>query len=458
MTQLLGILARMIQDVESSVFGVVAPSDIRTFDDLASARWDRAVRLTLAHDWPRSRMISLAALGSAWFVFSSLLVAIGYPTWRTVAFACVGLIGLLPFTLGRFDRRIRSHWVNEEYALTTFFLGSLFTGGIFSPVILCGLPIAATVHTRGLARPTVFRIVAFSIGLALLALAPQSWVGSRPPPPVFATGLLAFSIPTIVLQFQQSTLVGRTIEAMIRQVFRTREEVAGRALDRAQELEMLSSKLSHELKNPLGAVKALVQLSARTAVDSETREQLAVVVSEVARMQTILEEYLSFSRPLATLRPEPLQLADLVDDVLAAVEGRAHAASVVLQRLGDARTSADRRRLTEALLNLVANSIEATPPNGRVAVEIAERQGRIEITVRDTGSGMSPEVLARLGSPFFTTRAQGTGLGVLLARNVFTQHGGALEFQSTPGHGTVAVGSLPARKLEAPDGVCAARR
>jgi two-component system sensor histidine kinase FlrB len=64
---------------------------------------------------------------------------------------------------------------------------------------------------------------------------------------------------------------------------------------------------------------------------------------------------------------------------------------------------------------------------------------------------MSPDVLARLGSAFFTTRAQGTGLGVLLARTVFTRHGGSLQFESTPGRGTAAIGSLPAN-LEATTG------
>jgi signal transduction histidine kinase len=134
------------------------------------------------------------------------------------------------------------------------------------------------------------------------------------------------------------------------------------------------------------------------------------------------------------------------------MEGRADAAAVELRRFGEGRVLADRRRVTEALLNLVANAIEATPPAGRVVVEIAERGPSVQLIVRDTGKGMSPDVLARLGSAFFTTRAQGTGLGVLLARAVFTRHGGSLRYESTPGRGTAAVGWLPA-SLEGESGV-----
>jgi signal transduction histidine kinase len=147
----------------------------------------------------------------------------------------------------------------------------------------------------------------------------------------------------------------------------------------------------------------------------------------------------------------------LADEVAAILEARAESARVALRRTGDARLSGDPRRLKEALLNLVANAIEATPPGGRVEIRIAERAGNVQIAVQDTGRGMPPEVLARLGTPFFTTREQGTGLGVLLARGVFVQHGGTLEYASTPGRGTVAAGTLPLHPTEeASDGARAA--
>jgi signal transduction histidine kinase len=135
----------------------------------------------------------------------------------------------------------------------------------------------------------------------------------------------------------------------------------------------------------------------------------------------------------------------IADEVMAVLEARADDARVALRRAGDARITADPRRLKEALLNLVANAIEATPPGGSVRIRIAERGARVELAVEDTGRGMPPEVLARIGTPFFTTREKGTGLGVLLARGVFVQHGGSLDYVSTPGRGTVATATLPSQ-------------
>lgn len=119
---------------------------------------------------------------------------------------------------------------------------------------------------------------------------------------------------------------------------------------------------------------------------------------------------------------------------------------------------ADPRRLTEALLNLVANAIEATPPGGEVVVEVRPAGDQAEIVVRDTGRGMPADTLKRIGTPFFTTRDDGTGLGVVLARSVIAQHGGSLRYESEPGRGTRVKVTLPRATRGACDGARAARR
>ena len=104
---------------------------------------------------------------------------------------------------------------------------------------------------------------------------------------------------------------------------------------------------------------------------------------------------------------------------------------------------ADPRRIKEALINLIANAIEASSRGGLVEVVITHEAKRVGIAVRDAGRGMAPEVLARIGTPFFTTRDDGTGLGVVLARAAFEQHGGSLEYNSAVGEGTIVQGWLP---------------
>jgi signal transduction histidine kinase len=109
----------------------------------------------------------------------------------------------------------------------------------------------------------------------------------------------------------------------------------------------------------------------------------------------------------------------------------------------------DPRRIKEALLNLVANALEATPRRGSIEVRVFGDGDDAVIAVQDTGAGIAPDVLARLGTPFFTTRQGGTGLGVVLARAAIRQHGGDLRFESEVGRGTVATVRLPLREAGA---------
>jgi two-component system, NtrC family, sensor histidine kinase HydH len=212
-----------------------------------------------------------------------------------------------------------------------------------------------------------------------------------------------------------------------------------------EELEATGLRVAHELKNPLTGVKALVQLGLRNPAEAASHERLATVERELTRMQEILRRHLSSARSLAEVRPAGVRLGPLASGVLRALSARAEEAGVRLSSRGDATVEGDPRRLEEALVNLVANGIEATPPGGEVAVEVRPCSDEIEIVIRDTGRGMPPEALRRLGTPFFTTREEGTGLGVVLARSVIALHGGTLRYESEPGKGTTVRATLPAR-------------
>lgn len=211
----------------------------------------------------------------------------------------------------------------------------------------------------------------------------------------------------------------------------------------AEALEQLGIEVAHELKNPLAAVKALVQLGLRNGGEAPAHERLRVIEREVARMQEILQRYLASPRRLEHVRPVKVELGALVSHVLLALSALASAGRVRLAAEGDATVEADPRRLEEALLNLVANAIEATPPGGAVTVEVRAVGEEVEIAVRDTGRGMPPATLERVGTPFFTTREHGSGLGVVLARSVIADHGGSLRYESVPGRGTTARARLP---------------
>jgi signal transduction histidine kinase len=210
-------------------------------------------------------------------------------------------------------------------------------------------------------------------------------------------------------------------------------------------LEQMGAKVAHELKNPLSAMKALVQLGLRNPVEGPSHQRLALLEREVTRMQEILQSYLSSCRLPEVMATARVHLGPLVSETLLVLSARADAAGVRLSSRGDAFVEGDPRSLEEALLNLVANGIEATPPGGEVVVEVRPDSDRIEILVRDTGCGISPETLSRLGTPFFTTREEGSGLGVALARSTIALHGGSLSYESEPGKGTTVRARLPSR-------------
>lgn len=326
------------------------------------------------------------------------------------------------------------------------------TGGLFSPllpVLLAGVVAGFHVFGRSAASGAV---LLSTVGLVLaLALVPRAAFGPRVEAP-YDVVLMAWSLlnAMVILRgvaFYVADAHRRTDEAL----GRVREDLLATTAERAKSLEAIGSRVAHELKNPLASIKALVRLVKKDAGHAQAAERLDVVESEVTRMERILRDYLSFSRPLEDLKPQPVELGVLADDVLAALEGRASAAGVELARSPTTTTVVgDPRRLKEALLNLVGNAVEATPAGGSVDVSVREHDGGARIVVRDTGRGMSAADLARLGTPFFTTREGGTGLGVVLARSVVTQHGGTLDYASEPGKGTTAIVQLPYRPLAAP--------
>jgi two-component system sensor histidine kinase HydH len=204
------------------------------------------------------------------------------------------------------------------------------------------------------------------------------------------------------------------------------------------------AEVLHALKNPLTGVRALVQLGLRNPREAASHRRLEAVERELDRMQDILRTHLAPERRKAGAYLERVELAPLVSGALRVLSARARHARVRLVARGDGVVRGDPRRLQEAIVNLVANGIEATPPGGEVAVDV--RSGEVvEIAVRDSGRGIAPELLDRVGTPFLTTREDGTGLGVALARSAIAEHGGTVRYESSPGSGTTVRVTLPSR-------------
>jgi signal transduction histidine kinase len=221
------------------------------------------------------------------------------------------------------------------------------------------------------------------------------------------------------------------------------DEIVLAAHARTRTMETQAARIAHELKNPLSAIRALVEVMLESA-DERGQRRLTVAAGEIARIERIVDGYRSLSdrHPLDVVELAPTDVRELVGRVVAILEARAekHGVSLVAEGLPDpAVFPLARDRVKEALLNLVLNALEASPPGARVVVSGEVSEAGLEVRVADSGVGMDAEALAKIGTPFFTRREGGTGLGVALARQVAAQHGGELRYESALGRGTTAI-------------------
>jgi len=177
----------------------------------------------------------------------------------------------------------------------------------------------------------------------------------------------------------------------------------------------------------------------------EYRSLVDVVQGEVRRLNAIVEDFLSLARPLS-LRPEPIGVPALIDEVLRIADGEARAAGITTVReiAGDLPpVAADRDRITQVLLNLVLNAIQAMPGGGTLTLGADVSRGALTLDVSDTGGGIAPEILPRLFEPYVTTKVKGLGLGLAIARRIVEAHGGTIEAGNRPERGSRFRVTLP---------------
>lgn len=205
----------------------------------------------------------------------------------------------------------------------------------------------------------------------------------------------------------------------------------------------MSAAVAHGLRNPLASLRASAQLVLKHPGSPAAPEQLAAIIDEVDRLDRRISHLLTFSRP-APFQPMAHSLDALVRQVLPAFVERGRSAGIALEvalpdNLPDLQV--DGARVEQTLVELLSNAFDAMPDGGQVHISAAAASGTggqagLTLTIRDTGGGIAAEALPHVGQPFFTTRPEGTGLGVATARRFVEQHGGTLELRSERSIGT----------------------
>jgi signal transduction histidine kinase len=214
---------------------------------------------------------------------------------------------------------------------------------------------------------------------------------------------------------------------------------------------LLAAGIAHEVGNPLTSISTIVQVLERKNPDDYTREKLALVGGQLARIQGIVRELTTFSRPASQERSR-FTIREIVGEALniAKYYKGTKTRSITADVPADLPVlSGVRDQLVQVVFNLVLNALDATQNGGLIEVTAARTADGIEVAVRDDGSGIDPAHHDRIFRPYFTTKKQGTGLGLFVTHKIVGEHGGAVDFESALGKGTTFRVRLP---VEAPAG------
>jgi signal transduction histidine kinase len=261
------------------------------------------------------------------------------------------------------------------------------------------------------------------------------------------------------LDRQMQTLVQR-VEVVVERVQQHQRELL--RADQLAALGQLGASVAHEVRNPLTAIKLLVEAALRPRKPTPLNDDdLRIIHREVVRLEQTVQGFLDFAR-LPAPRRERCDLRDAVTRARDLIRARAEQQRVeVVVYVPDRPVPGfvDRGQLGTVLVNLFLNALDAMPKGGRLEVELrAAEDGGARLEVRDTGSGISPEVAGRLFTPFATTKPTGTGLGLSLSRRILKEHGGDIAAGNRPEGGAAFVVTLPPAPAEERNGDLVSRR
>ncbi len=240
----------------------------------------------------------------------------------------------------------------------------------------------------------------------------------------------------------------KRVEARTRELKAAQDELIKK--ERLAAIGQMASVVGHEIRNPLAVINNSIYFiktklgGAPGGADPKIDKHVKIIESEIRQANGIINEILTYSRT-RELKPERVLLSVWIDEILSVYPFPPH---ITLDKRLDGANPAvniDTTEMQQAVRNLINNAIEVMPAKGVLSVctRLNDDRRTASIFVGDTGPGIAPDVIDKIFSPFFTTKARGTGLGLAVVRKVMDRHGGMVEARSEPGRGTVFQLILP---------------
>jgi signal transduction histidine kinase len=218
-----------------------------------------------------------------------------------------------------------------------------------------------------------------------------------------------------------------------------------RRADRLAALGQLTAGLAHELRNPLATMRSSADLLKRTVTnDNEIAKEMAGnIAEEVDRTGALITRFLDFARP-RSLQMETDDVHTMLDRAIDRFQKSGPTVSVFKNYSPDVPPLRfDGAMMEQVILNLLANAAQASPVGGVVTVKTQRAEGSVWISVIDRGAGIDPKNLESIFNPFFTTKAEGVGLGLAVVSKIVEEHGGEIRVESALGEGSVFLIRLP---------------
>ncbi|MBI2363826.1 MAG: hypothetical protein HYV01_02310 [Deltaproteobacteria bacterium] len=284
-----------------------------------------------------------------------------------------------------------------------------------------------------------------AIGLSLKSME-DSWRRSLRSMLVFGFAIVAVGILGMAAIFYNQQGHLRRIKSLEAEISRQ---------ERLSELGNLAATVAHEIRNPLNSVSmGLQRLKAEfspTQDHDEYARFLSLIQGEVQRLNAIVEQFLSLARPLS-LKREKIAVDQFLNELTTLAVGDATSSNVSIAlniAPGLPPLDADPNYLKQLLLNLILNGVQAMPAGGTLTVAADADKDHLRLTVADQGSGIEPESMVKIFEPYFTTKANGSGLGLSIASRIAEAHGGKITAESAPGQGSRFQVFLPFNTAEA---------
>jgi len=236
----------------------------------------------------------------------------------------------------------------------------------------------------------------------------------------------------------------KKLEEKIQQLKETQERLI--RSERLSVIGNMATYVAHEIRNPLATVGGFARAILRVPnIDKQTRQNAEIIVEEVSRLERILANIMDFSKPV-----EPVKMASQINEILentcSLMDPYFRNSRIRLNKKLDTslpKIVVDPTQIKQVCLNLIKNAVESMPDGGTLTIETMMENGHIKINIADTGEGMTTEIMQNIFVPFFTTKVDGTGVGLAVSHKIVEDHQGYIKVRSLLQEGTTFSIFLP---------------